>query len=306
MNHPEPSITVNVDVTNPGQFFACCGLLELADRLWPGAEGWFATEDGHFLINTKHNSPATMAELIHKIKTCNIAGLTETEKREREHLESKKRRLKKSGRQISDELEQRRKDLGTKARSGSLILEHPFSMTLDWWQVDDDKNTAPKTWAGKQELHRIARATQDAVPDTQPFDDLLDFSAVLRLTTDYQKNKVDSNKSVEPFFFDARRFAHALDTGFSLDVQDAETTAHPAVELLALIGLQRHRPQAISKRKFRYGLWTNPLSTLVTPTITCNALTGTVLHEFQLLSRDNEDRYKSFNFATPLEINHEQ
>ena len=35
-------IRVNVDPTNPGQFFACCGLLELADRLWPGAEGWFA------------------------------------------------------------------------------------------------------------------------------------------------------------------------------------------------------------------------------------------------------------------------
>ena len=35
MSYPEPSITVNVDVTNPGQFLACCGLLELADRLWP-------------------------------------------------------------------------------------------------------------------------------------------------------------------------------------------------------------------------------------------------------------------------------
>lgn len=26
MSHPEPAIRVNVDVTNPGQFFACCGL----------------------------------------------------------------------------------------------------------------------------------------------------------------------------------------------------------------------------------------------------------------------------------------
>ena len=34
-------IRVDVDVTNPGQFFACCGLLELANQLWPGAEGWF-------------------------------------------------------------------------------------------------------------------------------------------------------------------------------------------------------------------------------------------------------------------------
>ena len=38
------SICVPVDVTNPGQFFACCGLFELADRLWPGAEAWFEGE----------------------------------------------------------------------------------------------------------------------------------------------------------------------------------------------------------------------------------------------------------------------
>ena len=42
---PEPSIRINVDPSNPGQFFACCGLLELADRIWPGAEGWFENCD---------------------------------------------------------------------------------------------------------------------------------------------------------------------------------------------------------------------------------------------------------------------
>ena len=45
---PEPNIRIKVDPTNPGQFFACCGLLELADRLLDGAEGWF--EDSKFLI----------------------------------------------------------------------------------------------------------------------------------------------------------------------------------------------------------------------------------------------------------------
>lgn len=38
------SFSVNVDPTNPGQFFACCGLLELADRLWLGAEGRFLAD----------------------------------------------------------------------------------------------------------------------------------------------------------------------------------------------------------------------------------------------------------------------
>jgi CRISPR-associated protein Csb3 len=40
MNSP-PSFQIRVDVTNPGQFFACCGLLELASRLTPEALGWF-------------------------------------------------------------------------------------------------------------------------------------------------------------------------------------------------------------------------------------------------------------------------
>lgn len=59
MNNPEPSICVNVDPTNPGQFFACCGLLELADRLWDGAEGWF--RDGKFNIACG----GTLAETLH-------------------------------------------------------------------------------------------------------------------------------------------------------------------------------------------------------------------------------------------------
>jgi len=58
MTHPESNIRVNVDVTNPGQFFACCGLLELADRLWPGAEGWFEFE--RFSIS----SDGTLNELL--------------------------------------------------------------------------------------------------------------------------------------------------------------------------------------------------------------------------------------------------
>lgn len=57
----QANIHVNVDVTNPGQFFACCGLLELADRLWSGTEGWF--EEDQFLIS----SQGTLQELISQL-----------------------------------------------------------------------------------------------------------------------------------------------------------------------------------------------------------------------------------------------
>jgi len=42
-------ICLTVDVTNPGQFFGCCGVFELAQRLWPGATAHF--EDGHFIVS---------------------------------------------------------------------------------------------------------------------------------------------------------------------------------------------------------------------------------------------------------------
>ncbi len=44
-------IRITVDPANHGQFLACCGLLELADRLWPATEGWF--EKGKFCLRQK-------------------------------------------------------------------------------------------------------------------------------------------------------------------------------------------------------------------------------------------------------------
>src|SRR5437667_10381600 len=66
MSDRQPNITLPVDLTNPGQFFACCGLLELADRLWPGAEGWFA--DGQFNVTCE----GTLAELTSRFAQAQI------------------------------------------------------------------------------------------------------------------------------------------------------------------------------------------------------------------------------------------
>ena len=42
-------IRLHVDLTNPGQFFGCCGVFELAQRLWPRATAHF--EKGHFVVS---------------------------------------------------------------------------------------------------------------------------------------------------------------------------------------------------------------------------------------------------------------
>ena len=47
MSHAGTTLrSLAVDLSNPGQFFACCGLMELAYRVEPEVTGWF--DNGHF------------------------------------------------------------------------------------------------------------------------------------------------------------------------------------------------------------------------------------------------------------------
>jgi CRISPR-associated protein Csb3 len=62
MSEPTHTIRIRVDATNPGQFFACCGLLELAERLNPGALGWF--ENDSFVISEGPSLKTLMACIV--------------------------------------------------------------------------------------------------------------------------------------------------------------------------------------------------------------------------------------------------
>lgn len=55
-------IRIRVDVTNPGQFFACCGLLELASRLNPEAMGYF--EKDEFVISESPTLESLVASIV--------------------------------------------------------------------------------------------------------------------------------------------------------------------------------------------------------------------------------------------------
>ena len=63
----------------------------------------------------------------------------------------------------------------------------------------------------------------------------------------------DAKKKVEPYYFDARRKenAHPRDVGFSPNAFSMTTVAHPTVELLCLVGLQRARPVPENTRRVR-------------------------------------------------------
>lgn len=120
MNTPQSSFSVNVDVTNPGQFFACCGLLELAHRLWPGAEGWFG--EGSFSLATLGKQNILPMDLLDLLIRCDVDLASE---------------------RASD------------PKTAPLELGPPISMRLDWWLKDDGKPNLFKTWAANASAQQM-------------------------------------------------------------------------------------------------------------------------------------------------------
>lgn len=262
MSHPEANIRVNVDVTNPGQFFACCGLLELADRLWPGAEGWF--EEGMFCVACA----GTLKSLILSLVDASLQPI----------------------------------DADSKT-STRILLHHPFrKLQLLWWREDLSGNRDGrelKVWAGSMESFGIARAMQQVLRHDQFHTSDLFNEGMVVPDPDTPGNKK------EPFYFDARRApnAHSRDVGFSPNDLSLTTVAHPAVELLCLIGLQRGLPAKTSQpRVYDYFTWPIPLA----PELVSAAVSGQLRfpesrgYRFENWYRTGQRKHKAFRSAVPL------
>ena len=298
MTNPEPTIRIPVDLTNPGQFFACCGLLELADRLWGGAEGWFSNDGSMFHLRGAHAEGCSIAGIIERVARAGLVGeLTPALQQQREAFETEKRQLKKEKKNLPVSKEARRKELGLLLREGTISIGEPFNLRLNWWQEDGDD--IPKTWAGRQEVLRIARAMQAALsrPETQT-ETLFDLGLVVF-------DPLEPDKKVEPFYFDSRRGANAqsIDIGFAPDSLEMTTAAYPAVEFLCLVGLQRCRPMPTGKaRVFHYYSWAIPYHPVVLPAVVCGLLKtpGSQGYRFENAFRTDQRKYKAFLPATLL------
>jgi len=318
MSTPAPAISIPVDVTNPGQFFACCGLLELAHRLWPGATGRFI--DNHFEIGGAPDR-ASLLTVIERLQDVGLAGaLTPELKTELDQLEADKRKDKEANRSLTPERESRRKELGGLLRSGRVTIGSPFNLEMDWWQGDSDE--VPKPWAGSMQVRRVAAAALAecirAFSQPRPFD----YTCVLRPTDDEEGDDAESEGEeegkAEPFYFDCTRGsnAHPVDQGFSANKLSVwrdgprsksgkikrkqvkmESAAFPAVELLALIGLQRFRPMPTNQpRVFAYRAWTILLSPCAAAAAACGLLPGAggELYRFENAFRTDQRKHKGF------------
>jgi CRISPR-associated protein Csb3 len=284
MTKPELPIRVNVDVTNPGQFFACCGLLELADRLWPGAEGWF--QERQFFIGG-----GSIQGLLKKLADTQInSSLTDEGLRRLGTLLSAAK-AKLTQKQVEEK--ERLRDLW---RSERLHLAEPFDLWLDWWRTERGDRTELKTWAAKQFALEIARPLLRSIKTictAEPFDDIL-----------FRTAKVDGL----PFYFDSDANSQNTprDTGFGLytlrNVIKTRESTRPLLELCAFFGMQRFRPSVgHAQRVFRFTVWSMPLPPSVAAIAACRmlALPGNRSYEFRLL--DRSEYMKAFLPAKPYQ-----
>jgi CRISPR-associated protein Csb3 len=235
--------------------------LELADRLWPDAEGWFTKDGREFKIACD----GTLSNLVEAVANAQL-----------EHTNS------------------------DDPYSSPIKIGAPFrALSVDWWVTDSTGAKDLKVWAGTMESYGIALAMQRAMQNEQfRTDGLFDIGMVV---TDAHN---PSNKK-EPYYFEARRAgnAHARDVGFSTNDLHLTTTAHPAVELLCLVGLQVARPAFTDKaRVYDYFTWPIPLH----PNLLIAASTGTLAipgqQGFRFLNwfRTGQKKHKAFRFAIPL------
>lgn len=290
MKKMQPNIQIPVDLTNPGQFFACCGLLELADRLWPGAEGWFEAS-GTFCIA----SSGSFTLLVEAFKDAELrSSLTANELKRLGTLMS----VSKAGLSVETLVEKARLQRMWKVEV--VHVGSPFNFQVDWWHDERGDRLDPKTWAAKQLVMEIIGDLHSAIQH-MPSSDYNDVWPYMRSVG--RRFNFDSNLGA---------MGSAIDVGFSFDALEGskrnrvDVACRPFVELLAFIGLQRCRPVKMkSKSLFTYNCWHVPLEVSVISAATSqNPFVPSSTFQFELF--DRTDYFKSFLPAIPFQGDHDE
>ncbi|HET6248707.1 MAG TPA: hypothetical protein VFE47_13475 [Tepidisphaeraceae bacterium] len=260
MSNPQPNITIPVDLANPGQFFACCGLLELADRLWPGAEAWFAAD--HFCVRFDGNLRTLLTYLILDPPQA-LSFVCET--------------------------------LPVKPIVAPLALTFDADTTdrfvLDFWTKVITKSgsvqavAAPpwNMWSGNQKSLPIWLQLRDELRVLIAGDETTKTHACKdsQLLNLFRQTRPLTGR----FGFDSTAAWNAQDVGFSPNDQGMAVESSPATELLAAVGLQRIRP-VIDDGIFQYQLWNNAASPAIAAAFACGGIphSGT-RYRFEIINR---------------------
>jgi CRISPR-associated protein Csb3 len=286
VNDRRPNITLKVDVSNPGQFFACCGLLELADRLWPEAEvvAAFSTprfERSRFCLSA--SAVFGSGDLVRKL----LQGVRKADKSIRPIMGS-------NGKPVADARKitpvvltlfrerQLLAEFVADTKRIPLVLSEPVSLRLNWW-LDElaGKQAEFKLWGSHLTseglISDMVRAvTVDAVTDDTVLESRIGLSSRIGL--------------------DVRSSWNTLDEGFSPNDQNLPVDTYPLTELLGAVGLQTFRPAQVGGG-YAYTCWSRPVPAVVARAVACGAVPveGGTRYRFEIGARGK------FKFLTSAE-----
>jgi len=283
---PEYSMEFQLNPANPGQFLACCGLVELSDRLWPGVISSFDKALTTFRIGHESLQCET-AELLLALMNASLKNTMTIEELDRlSFLKSKKTAS------LSTAEKKEKSSLDSMQREKPLVLGEPFpNIRFDWYLDTRSGGSRFKTWAGQQSVYKIALAMREPVT----------IGRYSEIPSNQWLEHFDGNSLTFNFDSDVSVQSAPLDMGFSLDPLKMACRGRPMMNLLCFFGLQRFRPRKIDNENlYCYSFWTQPLGTTIASTVASGGISSlaTAEYSFPLLYRTKY--LKSFLPANPF------
>lgn len=308
-------VSIPVDLFNPGQVFACLGLIEAADILLGGAAGGFQWDTGErdmFVLSADGTDDPVAAVLAFLAeadpKEVVPRGWSPPPKKTKSAEESESSEKNESMNGAASRVEE-----ATFVASSAEEMSLPIAfgggnqprVLLSHW-ADGSSRDSFKLYSGNRSAFGIANAmlrgtTKKAKGKTSGAEDL-ETKGLRQLFREDRAALVAAPFHVltpmrGSFNFDPRGAWTGLDAGYSPNDQGHQVLASPVVEILAAWGLEYARPEEIAERKIRYHVWRPSLPPLLARAVLAGArgVAETICFRFDLsLSGKN----KVVTFAT--------
>ena len=262
--------SIPVDLSNPGQVFACLGFLETADAFFGNAEGGFDWSDSsNTRFELKADGDANPFEQVlgvlararsQEVEPTGWPGEKAADATVAECFPS----------QLLDHFDKKEKKWTRTSLPVSISIpqgQKRSSVTLTSW-TDGSSRPLFKLYSGNRSAHSIASNMlkgKRAKPTRTVPDGRVESKGLSQLWQEKRVQLVAAPFDVlcsmgGSFNFDPRGGWTALDAGFSPDQQSKSglldgISASPVVEILAAWGLDHARPDEYKTRQVRYGVW---------------------------------------------------
>ena len=247
---------IPVDLFNPGQVFACLGLMEAAEVLLGNAEGafdWRDTSRPAFILRaTGEQNP--MKAILDFLKGAKIHRILP--QIPEDHKDEKLRRMVEKSNVIFTHY------------YNSYKIERMFlpvclsnngtNITIDHWS-DKSHECNMRMYSGNRDAYKIIN---DMIFGSEKQ------NGIIHLYEKFSNEAIDNpfNVIIAPlggtFNFDVRGTWQAIDLGYSPDQQKQKIVSSPLVEIMAALGLQNTRPNRKSidtEYYIYYGVWRKQL-----------------------------------------------